>query len=69
MRRCIAAFALAVACAVVALPAKANNRLAFIVGNDNYQNIDPLRKAVNDARSMAQGLQRLGFQVDARPRT
>ena len=63
MRRCIAAFALVFAAVVLGLPAHAQNRLAFIVGNDAYQNIDPLKKAVNDARSMAQGLQRLGFQV------
>jgi Caspase domain/YARHG domain len=63
MRRCIAALALAFAAIVLALPAQAQNRLAFIVGNDSYQNIDALKKAVNDARAMAQGLQRLGFQV------
>jgi hypothetical protein len=63
MRRGIAAFALAFAAMVLALPAQAQNRLAFVVGNDAYQNIDPLKKAANDARSMAQGLQRLGFQV------
>ncbi len=49
--------------AMAALPAHAQSRLAFVVGNDLYQNIDPLKKAVNDARAMAQGLQRLGFQV------
>jgi hypothetical protein len=63
MRRCIAVLALVFAATVLALPAQAQNRLAFIVGNDSYQNIDALKKAVNDARAMAQGLQRLGFQV------
>ena len=63
MRRCLATFALVFAAVLLALPAHAQNRLAFVVGNDAYQNIDTLKKAVNDARAMAQGLQQLGFQV------
>jgi hypothetical protein len=59
----IAAVLLAVVLAAAAFPAHAQSRLAFVIGNDAYQNIDPLKKAVNDARSMAHGLQRLGFQV------
>lgn len=43
--------------------AGAENRLAFVVGNDAYRNVSPLQKAVNDARSVGQGLQRLGFRV------
>ena len=43
--------------------ALAANRFAFVVGNDAYQNVDPLRKAVNDARSIAQAIQTIGFQV------
>lgn len=43
--------------------ARAQSLLAFVVGNDTYQNVDPLKKAVNDARAMAQGLERLGFRV------
>ena len=49
--------------ATAASPAGAQNRIAFVVGNDAYQNIDPLKKAVNDARAIAQGLQQLGFRV------
>ncbi len=41
----------------------AQNRLAFIVGNDSYQNVEPLKKAVNDARAIAQTMQGLGFKV------
>jgi hypothetical protein len=64
MRRYTAAIALAAAFVwVAAWPVHAQNRLAFVTGNDLYQNVDPLKKAVNDARAMAQGLQRLGFQV------
>lgn len=48
---------------LAASPSSAENRLAFVVGNDAYQNVDPLKKAVNDARSMAAGLRQMGFQV------
>src|SRR5437870_5063712 len=44
-------------------PAGAENRLAFVVGNDAYQNVNPLQKAVNDARAVSRGLQQLGFRV------
>ena len=37
-------------------------RVALVIGNAAYQN-DPLRNPVNDARVMAQVLDRLGFQV------
>ncbi|CAN7718195.1 caspase family protein [Bradyrhizobium sp. LjRoot220] len=43
--------------------ARAENRFAFVVGNDAYVNVDPLKKAVNDARSVGRSLQQLGFQV------
>lgn len=59
----IAQILFAAACILSAAPALAQNRHAFIVGNDSYQNIDSLRKAVNDARAVAQTLQSLGFKV------
>ncbi len=43
--------------------AHAQNRLAFVVGNDAYQNVTPLQKAVNDARAVGRSLQQLGFRV------
>jgi uncharacterized caspase-like protein len=43
--------------------AQAQNRLAFVVGNDAYQNVAPLQKAVNDARAVGRSLQQLGFRV------
>jgi hypothetical protein len=46
-----------------ASPADARNRYAFIVGNDAYRNITSLKKAVNDARAVAQSLQKFGFSV------
>src|SRR3954470_17693274 len=54
--------ALLIATLLVA-PAVAQSRLALVVGNDAYQNVEPLRKAVNDARAMAATLRRLGFTV------
>jgi Caspase domain/YARHG domain len=44
-------------------PAAAQNRLALVIGNDAYQNVDALKKAVNDSRAVAQSLQRIGFMV------
>lgn len=49
--------------AAATLPAHAQNRHAFVVGNDGYQNIDPLKKAVNDARAIAQAMQNIGYRV------
>ncbi|MEO1603123.1 MAG: caspase family protein [Pseudomonadota bacterium] len=37
--------------------------MALIIGNDAYQEIDPLSKAGNDARAMAALLERRGFDV------
>jgi hypothetical protein len=48
---------------LVAGQACAENRLAFVVGNDAYRNVNPLQKAVNDARAVGRGLQQLGFRV------
>jgi uncharacterized caspase-like protein len=48
---------------LVAGAAKAEGRLAFVVGNDAYRNVNPLQKAVNDARAIDRGLRQLGFQV------
>jgi len=44
-------------------PARAESRLAFIVGNDSYQNVDSLKKAVNDARAIGARLEQLGYRV------
>lgn len=45
------------------LPAQAERRVALVVGNGAYENAGPLRNPVNDARAVAQSLQRLGFDV------
>jgi uncharacterized caspase-like protein len=45
------------------LTAQAERRVALIIGNAAYQHAGPLRNPVNDARSMAQTLSGMGFQV------
>jgi hypothetical protein len=46
--------------------AKAQNRVALVIGNDRYPNLPAdrqLQKAVNDARAVGGALQQLGFSV------
>jgi uncharacterized caspase-like protein len=44
-------------------PSLAEQRLALVIGNDHYQNVPQLQKAVNDARTIGQTLKGLGFTV------
>lgn len=56
----------AIAVAAAYLPANsafAAKRVALVIGNDNYNHIPQLRKAVNDARTMNDALKKLGFTV------
>lgn len=41
----------------------AAKRVALVIGNNDYRNIPKLQKAVADARTMADTLKQLGFQV------
>src|ERR1044072_1999748 len=46
--------------------ARAEKRVAWVIGNDGYVNMPAdrqLQKAVNDAHTIAQSLQALGFEV------
>jgi hypothetical protein len=43
--------------------AVAQNRLAFIIGNDTYQNVPALQKAGNDAAAVAKAVEKIGFKV------
>jgi hypothetical protein len=38
-------------------------RLALVIGNDRYENLEPLQKAVNDARAIDETLTKIGFTV------
>ncbi|MFO1171933.1 MAG: caspase family protein [Hyphomicrobiaceae bacterium] len=44
-------------------PAVAAKRVALVVGNDDYENLNKLGKAVNDSRAISQALQEIGFTV------
>ena len=46
-----------------ALPAVAEKRTAFVVGNAGYVNAQPLANPVSDARLVAETLDKLGFEV------
>ncbi len=48
---------------LVASPAWAQKRVALVMGNDEYQELPRLKKAVNDARAVADTLSAIGFQV------
>jgi hypothetical protein len=61
------AAALAAACLVgVATPALAEKRVALVIGNDLYPNLPPdrqLKKATNDATTIADALRSLRFEI------
>ncbi len=53
------------ACALAAVHAQAADRVALLVGNNQYA-ATPLRNAVNDARDLSEALKELGFTVIVR---
>jgi hypothetical protein len=54
----------AVAClGLLVSPAQAAKRVALVIGNDAYENVPALQKAVNDAEAMSKELAKLGFDV------
>jgi len=55
----------AVACALACLAAAAEDRVALLIGNNQYA-ATPLRNAVNDARDLGEALKELGFKVIVR---
>lgn len=44
-------------------PARAEPRIALIIGNADYRSVGPLENSVNDARLMATRLTEIGFEV------
>lgn len=65
-RRLVATAALAAMAAFglsITTPAFAAKRVALVVGNNDYRNVMPLQKAVNDARAIGDTLKGLGFTV------
>jgi hypothetical protein len=63
-RGCLLAAVLVMLAGIPAI-ASAAGRLALVIGNDAYENVPVLHKARNDARSMAQTLTGLGYEVIA----
>jgi hypothetical protein len=63
IRKLIAFLALLILCWAASLPARAENRLALVIGEDTYEQIAPLRKAVADARAYAGTLRGKGYSV------
>lgn len=51
IRKLVAFLALLILCRAANLPARAENWLALVIGEDTYEQIAPLRKAVADARA------------------
>src|SRR5271155_5052009 len=58
-----AAFVVLLAWLCLSAPALAENRLALVIGNDDYQHIDKLQKAKADAKAYAAVLREKGFSV------
>ncbi|MGC2410877.1 MAG: caspase family protein [Methyloceanibacter sp.] len=58
-----AGIATALALLLPATPAHAVKRVALVIGNDAYENVPALQKAVNDAHAMGEELTKLGFDV------
>jgi Caspase domain len=48
---------------VAVLPARAEKRVALLIGNNLYESVTKLQTAVNDARAVGAGLRDLGFSV------
>src|SRR5271154_2814856 len=44
-------------------PVQAARRLALVIGNDSYQNVQQLKNARSDARAIAAELKSVGFDV------
>jgi hypothetical protein len=61
--RAALALSLAAALLTLAAPARAEKRVALVIGNNDYKNVPKLQKAVNDARTMGDTLKQLGFNV------
>src|SRR5215470_1521740 len=58
-----AIFAIVALLASLSQPALAEKRVALVIGNDAYQSVPRLKKAVNDSRIIGDSLKQLGFSV------
>ncbi|NNF79007.1 MAG: CHAT domain-containing protein [Rhizobiales bacterium] len=46
---------------VFSTSAQASKRVALIIGNSNYENVEKLKNPANDAKALAETLQNIGF--------
>lgn len=63
MRHSIFSLMLAVLVLLVGVQIATAKRMALVIGNDDYQEVVKLQKAVNDAQAMADALESVGFEV------
>ena len=63
MRKWFAVFGLGFALAATAFPAFAENRVALVIGENAYEHVQPLLKAVGDAKGYAAALCEKGYVV------
>jgi uncharacterized caspase-like protein len=63
MRRLLFLIGLMASAVITIAPARAEKRVALVIGNNDYRNVPKLQKAVNDARSIGDALKALGFSV------
>jgi Caspase domain len=59
----VLSLAAALCCLISASPAHAGKRVALVIGNNAYENVPALQKAVNDSEAISQELAKLGFDV------
>src|SRR5690348_4582365 len=62
-RRIVLSACLSVAAMAASLPAHAEKRIALVIGNNAYESISKLQRAVNDAKAVSSALHGLGFEV------
>lgn len=64
MSRCLLSLCCAIAALLATLTfADAQERVALVIGNGNYQHATPLPNPVNDARAVAEVLRDIGFDI------
>jgi uncharacterized caspase-like protein len=67
MRRLAVLIAIVLACCCASEAALAGKRVALVIGNSAYQNVNPLANPANDAGAFAEMLKKAGFDaVDSR---
>ncbi len=57
-------FILFITISIFGFSQQTSNRIALVIGVQNYTNVPPLRHSLNDANDMAAALKSKGFQVD-----